>query len=85
MRVARLDQAVTGVVAAGAQLIAGPALNSRGDALFAYIRDSEGNLIELVSPEPKTDNPRRRLIRQRTQFASKIRRPGPPQQRRART
>jgi catechol 2,3-dioxygenase-like lactoylglutathione lyase family enzyme len=25
-------------------------MNSRGDARFAYIRDPEGNLIELVSP-----------------------------------
>jgi NAD(P)-dependent dehydrogenase (short-subunit alcohol dehydrogenase family) len=33
------------------------AVVSRGDARFAYVRDPEGNLIELVSPEPMTDNP----------------------------
>jgi catechol 2,3-dioxygenase-like lactoylglutathione lyase family enzyme len=58
MRVARLEQTVTGAVAAGAQLIAGPALNSRGDARFAYIRDPEGNLIELICPEPKFAAPK---------------------------
>jgi catechol 2,3-dioxygenase-like lactoylglutathione lyase family enzyme len=57
VRVARLDQAVTGAVAAGAQLITGPAVNSRGDARFAYIHDPEGNLIELVSLEPKIADP----------------------------
>jgi catechol 2,3-dioxygenase-like lactoylglutathione lyase family enzyme len=45
-----LDRAVTGAVAAGADLVAGPAPNSRGDARFAYVRDPEGNLIELTGP-----------------------------------
>jgi catechol 2,3-dioxygenase-like lactoylglutathione lyase family enzyme len=57
LHVSRLDHAVTEAVAAGAQLVSGPAPNSRGDVRFAYVRDPEGNLIELVSPEPKTDSP----------------------------
>jgi catechol 2,3-dioxygenase-like lactoylglutathione lyase family enzyme len=45
-----LDRAVAGAVAAGAELLSGPASNSRADARFAYVRDPEGNLIELTGP-----------------------------------
>jgi predicted enzyme related to lactoylglutathione lyase len=44
-------------MAAGAELIAGPAANSRGDARFAYLRDPEGNLLELVSPAARPTIP----------------------------
>jgi len=56
LRVAQLDRAVAEIVAAGARLIAGPAVNSRGDARFAYVADPEGNLIELVSPQAKIND-----------------------------
>jgi catechol 2,3-dioxygenase-like lactoylglutathione lyase family enzyme len=51
VRVASLDAAVEGTLAAGAVLLSGPAVNSRGDAHFAYLADPEGNLVELVSPD----------------------------------
>jgi predicted enzyme related to lactoylglutathione lyase len=42
--------AVQAAVSAGAGLITRPAVDSRGEAQFAYIADPEGNLIELIGP-----------------------------------
>ncbi len=50
LRVERLADAVQAAVSAGAGLITQPAVDSRGEAQFAYIADPEGNLIELVGP-----------------------------------
>jgi catechol 2,3-dioxygenase-like lactoylglutathione lyase family enzyme len=50
LRVEQLADAVQAAVSAGAALVEGPAVDSRGEAQFAYIADPEGNLIELVGP-----------------------------------
>ncbi|MEU4518987.1 VOC family protein [Amycolatopsis sp. NPDC024027] len=45
-----LADAVQAAVSAGAGLVTQPAVDSRGEAQFAYIADPEGNLVELVGP-----------------------------------
>lgn len=50
LRVTDLATATASATAAGATAIVPPGTNSRGDSLFAYFADPEGNLIELIQP-----------------------------------
>lgn len=51
LAVADLDEAIATAVAAGAEPISTPAKAQRPGIRFAYIRDPEGNLIELVQAD----------------------------------
>jgi catechol 2,3-dioxygenase-like lactoylglutathione lyase family enzyme len=45
-----LDRAFAGLLAAGARRVSAPAPAVEPGARFAYVKDPEGNLIELIQP-----------------------------------
>jgi hypothetical protein len=47
-----LDQAFAELLAAGAQSVSAPAPAVQPGARFAYVKDPEGNLLELIQPHP---------------------------------
>jgi catechol 2,3-dioxygenase-like lactoylglutathione lyase family enzyme len=49
VRVDRLAETVALCETAGARTVTPAAINSRGDGVFAYLADPEGNLIELTA------------------------------------
>lgn len=51
LAVADLEDAIAAAVAAGAERVSAPANAQRPGIRFAYVRDPEGNLIELVQAE----------------------------------
>jgi catechol 2,3-dioxygenase-like lactoylglutathione lyase family enzyme len=50
LEVEDLDQAFASLSAAGAQSVSPPAPAVQPGARFAYVRDPEGNLLELIQP-----------------------------------
>jgi catechol 2,3-dioxygenase-like lactoylglutathione lyase family enzyme len=52
IRVSDLPQAVDGALRAGASLVSAPAAARRPATWFAYIKDPDGNLIELITSAP---------------------------------
>ncbi|HEY2699417.1 MAG TPA: VOC family protein [Pseudonocardiaceae bacterium] len=47
-----LDATVTNLLGAGATEVSAPAPAVRPGARFAYVKDPEGNLLELIQPAP---------------------------------
>jgi predicted enzyme related to lactoylglutathione lyase len=45
-----LDEAFARVLEAGATEVSAPAPAARAGARFAYLKDPEGNLLELIQP-----------------------------------
>lgn len=52
LAVSDLADVARSAVEAGARIVIEPTMNARGDAEFAYIKDPEGNLIELIGLPP---------------------------------
>jgi catechol 2,3-dioxygenase-like lactoylglutathione lyase family enzyme len=50
LQVDNLDHAFADLLAAGAQPVSAPAPAVEPGARFAYVKDPEGNLIELIQP-----------------------------------
>jgi catechol 2,3-dioxygenase-like lactoylglutathione lyase family enzyme len=51
LEVEDLDQTFAGLSAAGAEPVSPPAPAVQPGARFAYVRDPEGNLLELIQPQ----------------------------------
>ena len=52
IRVSNLPEAVAGALRAGGSLVSAPAAARRPATWFAYIKDPDGNLIELLASAP---------------------------------
>jgi catechol 2,3-dioxygenase-like lactoylglutathione lyase family enzyme len=50
LTVADLDETIDGLLAAGATQVSAPADTIRPGFRYAYVKDPEGNLIELIQP-----------------------------------